>query len=106
MPILETETDPHYPSDMIERVARLEQIAANTSAAIVDLRSELRALRSEMVGGNQSLRTEMVAEFRSMRAETAAEFRAIRSDMRTQFYWLLGAFGAMFAIMAHGFHWL
>ncbi len=84
MPILETEADPHYPGNMIERIAKLEQIAADTASAIANLRAEMRP----------------------MRTETAAEFRAVGSEIRTQFYWLLGAFGAMFAIMAHGFQWL
>lgn len=60
---------------------------------------------------------DLLYEQRMTRVETAIEnmstnFSDIRQDMReirTDFRWLLGimlgGFGGLFALMAHGFHW-
>jgi len=66
---------PHDPG-MEARVAVLEQIAKDTKDALVDLRTEMRGLRSEQ-----------------------------RTDYRWLLSIMLGVGGALLAAMAKGFHW-
>ena len=77
------------------RVAVLEQIARDTAAALVDIRTELREFRQETR-----------SEFRSIRAEHREDFRLLLSRQDRHFYWLLAAIAAVLGVMAHGFHWI
>ena len=74
--------------DMPSRVAVLEQIAREVRDGIGDLRAEMRALRTDMQAG-----------FAAQRAESRADYRWLLGIM-------LGGFGALLAVMAHGFRWL
>ena len=38
--------------------------------------------------------------------EMKTDVRELRKNARADFYWMLGGFTAMLAVMAHGFHWL
>ena len=73
-----------YPADMESRVAVLEQIARTTTAGLdrIERRVDMQA----------------------------ADIRALAAEHRSDFRWLLGTllggFGAMLGVMAHGFHWL
>lgn len=73
-----------YPSDMESRVAVLEQIARTTIASLdrLERRGEAQA------------------------AEQRTEFRWLLGIMLGGFTAVLGAFGAMLGVMAHGFRWL
>ncbi len=66
-----------YPLDMESRVAVLEQIARTTSASLERIERRMDLLAA---------------------------------DQRADFRWLLGimlgGFGALLGVMAHGFHWL
>jgi hypothetical protein len=80
-----------YPADMESRVAVLEQIARTTSASLERIERRLDAMEGRFTGIDR-------------------RFDALNSEHRADFRWLLGAmlggFGAMLGVMAHGFHWL
>ena len=38
--------------------------------------------------------------------EMKQDVRELRKNSRADFYWMLGGFAAMLAVMAHGFHWI
>jgi hypothetical protein len=102
-----------YPADMESRVAVLEQIARTTTAALdriergmgtqkSELQSELRVFREHI-----ERRLDMqAADLRTLSAEHRADFRWLLGVMLAGFATMLGAFGAMLGVMAHGFHWL
>ena len=94
---------------MESRVAMLEQIARATTASLERIergmdtqKLELRALEDRVVR-----RLDMqAADLRTLSAEHRADFRWLLGVMLAGFTTLLGAFGAMLGVMAHGFHWL
>ena len=65
------------PNDIPARVAVLEEIAASTKTILAEIKADLRDLRSES-----------------------------RSDYRWQMGLMLGGFGALLGVVAHGFHWI
>jgi hypothetical protein len=77
--------------DIDRRVAVLEQIAHDTATALADIRAELRLMRTEMQQG---------------RSDT----QQLRTQLHDDFRWLLrfmiGGFVGVFALLAHGLHWL
>ncbi|MGH7154718.1 MAG: hypothetical protein ACREF3_12395 [Acetobacteraceae bacterium] len=101
MPV-EPSGGPHYSSDMEARLAVLEQIAAATKAALIDIRAEMRETRDEMRHEMREMRSELRSEFRS-------EIGGLRNELRADYRWLMGlmlaAAGGILAVMAHGFHW-
>jgi hypothetical protein len=76
---------------MESRVAVLEQIARTTTAALERIERGMDAQKSER---------------RALAAEHRADFRWLLGVMLAGFATMLGAFGAMLGVMAHGFHWL
>ena len=78
---------------MSRGVELLEQIAHDTAAALVDIRAELRALR-----------TEATTELRAMPSDSAAEARQLRGDVRWLLRLLLTGFVGTWALVAHGLH--
>jgi hypothetical protein len=83
---------------MESRVAILEQIARNTSAALerIDRRFDAIDRRFEAID----------RRFDTLSAEHRADFRWLLGVMLGGFAAMLGGFGAMLGVMAHGFHWL
>jgi hypothetical protein len=77
-----------YPADMESRVAVLEQIARTTTATL------------------ERIERRMDMHVAELRAELRADFRWLLGVMSAGFATLLGAYGALLAAMAHGFHWL
>ena len=73
-----------YPSDMESRVAVLEQIARTTAAGLERLERRFDTVDQRMD---------------SFMREQRADFRWLMGIM-------LGGFGALLGIVAHGFHWL
>jgi hypothetical protein len=73
-----------YPADMESRVAVLEQIARATTASLerIERRLDLQV------------------------AAQRSDFRWLLGVILAGFATMLGAYGAMLAAMAHGFHWL
>jgi len=73
--------------DIDRRVAVLEQIAADTRQALIDIRAELRGLREDM----------------------NRRFEATEARQWSNFRWLLGimlgGYAGLFALIAHGLHW-
>ncbi len=87
-----------YPAEMESRVAVLEQIARTTAASLERIERRLDA----MVGRFTGLEGRFAAIDRridSLASEHLAEFRWLLGIM-------LGGFGAVLGVMAHGFHWL
>ena len=86
MPDLPVEPAPpgRYPADVETRVAVLEQIARTNTASLERLERRVDALA----------------------AEQRADFRWLVGIMLGGFATMIGGFGAMLAVMAHGFHWL
>ena len=73
-----------YPGDMESRVAVLEQIAKTTTTGLERLDRRIDGLDRRID---------------SLTAEQRSDFRWLLGIM-------LGGFGAMLGVMAHGFHWL
>jgi hypothetical protein len=73
-----------YPSDMESRVAVLEQIARTTSTTL-----ERMERRLDQMG-----------------AEQRADFRWLLGVMLAGFGTMIGLFGGLLGVMAHGLHWL
>ena len=65
---------------MEARVAKLEAAVEHIQRDISDIRTDIRDIRGEL--------------------------RGVHSAMRTHFYWMIGAFAAVLAVMAKGFGWL
>ncbi len=119
-----------YPADMESRVAVLEQIARTTTEGLAQIVRGMEVLRAEFRAQQDQLERRMdmlaakqealAADLRSLAADQralAADQRALATEQRADFRWLLGvmlagftmllgAFGAMLGVMAHGFHWL
>jgi hypothetical protein len=102
---------------LTKQVAVLEEIAASTKQALVEIRSEIRGLRSEIQAELREFRSEMRADIRALQLETQTGLRDLRNQRDADFRWLvrliLGGFGLTLAgfagllgVMAHGFHWL
>jgi len=73
-----------YPADMETRVSLLEQIARTTTASLerIERRLDMQA------------------------ATQRSDVRWLLGVILAGFATMLGAYGAMLAAMAHGFHWL
>lgn len=54
---------------------------------------------------NQTL-NRFEARFDKLDEEIKDTKKELKGDIRANFFWTLGVIGAMFGIMAHGFHWL
>lgn len=67
---------PDPTNDVLPRLAVLEEIAKTTKDALIDLRTEMRALRADQ-----------------------------RSDFRWLLGIILGGYVGLLGVMAHGFHW-
>ena len=94
-----------YPPGMEARVAVLEEIARHTAMGLdrlerrfdtVDRRFEAVDRRFEAID----------RRFEALETQHRAEFRWLLGVMLGGFATMLGAFGGMLAVMAHGFHWL
>jgi hypothetical protein len=87
-------------TDNIEsRVAVLEQMAATTAAALADIRTDLREIR-----------TRQEADFRTLVERGDRHFQTLRARGDRQFHSLLGitltGTAAILGLLAHGFHWI
>jgi hypothetical protein len=103
--------DPGPPHDhpMEARVAVLEEIAATMKEALLDLRQEMRALRTELQQELVALRTETNLEVRALRTETSRRDEHLREaqerDFRILFSAMITVALGLAAMMAKGFHW-
>jgi hypothetical protein len=83
---------------MESRVAVLEQIARTTAASLDRIERRFDTLEGRFAG--------LEGRF----AAIGRRFETLASEHRADFRWLLGimlgGFGAMLGVMAHGFHWL
>ena len=82
-----------YPADMESRVAVLEQIARSLLSGQERIERRLDAI------GRRSQSSRRLLDISSVAAEQRADFRWLLGIM-------LGGFGAIVGVMAHGFHWL
>jgi hypothetical protein len=87
-----------YPADMESRVAVLEQIARTTAASLERIERRLDSMESRFTGIDR--------RFDALNSEHRADFRWLLGIMLSGFTGMLGGFGAVLGVMAHGFHWL
>ena len=80
-----------YPSDMESRVAVLEQIARTTSATLERLERRIDLLGAQILAVQEGQRT---------------DFRWLLGVILAGFGTMIGLFGGLLGVMAHGFHWL
>jgi hypothetical protein len=126
MPDLPVEPTGHgrYPGDMESRVAVLEQIARTTSEGLAQIvrgmeaqRAESRAMLEAQRAESRTMLEAQRAESRTMQDRLERRMDLLAANQRSDFRWLLGimlggfttllgAFGAMLGVMAHGLHWL
>jgi hypothetical protein len=92
--------------DIPARVAVLEQLATTTAAALADIRTDLRELRTEMRTDLREIRTRQEADFRTLIER--GDLMIGRQDR--QFYSLLGIYltgtAAILGLLAHSVHWI
>jgi hypothetical protein len=85
--------------DVPQRVAVLEQIAATTAAALADIRTDLREIR-----------TRQETDFRTLVERGDRHFQVLLSRGDRQFYSLLGIYltgtAAILGLLAHSFKWI
>ncbi len=91
-----------YPGDMESRVAVLEQIARTTTEGLAQIVRGMEAQRAEF----RTMQDRLERRMDLLAADQRADFRWLLGVMLAGFTTLLGAFGAMLGVMAHGFHWL
>ena len=87
-----------YPGEMESRVAVLEQIARGTSASLERLERRFDGVERRFEAVDRRFDA-MDRRFDALAAEHRGDFRWLLGIM-------LGGFGAMLGVMAHGFHWL
>jgi septal ring factor EnvC (AmiA/AmiB activator) len=133
-PALPPSGGPPYDPGMEARVAVLEQIAKDTHETLSEIKENLREMRRDLatketiagIKGSIAGVKETVGEIkesngnikeaigeakessRSLKEaidEIKKDLRDMRKTQKADFLWLLGAFAAMFGIMAHGFRW-
>ena len=92
---LEPASGGQYPADMESRVAILEQIARSTVASLERIERRL-----------EGLDTRTSARFDTIDRRFDLLDTAYRGDFRWMLGLILGGFGALLGVMAHGFHWL
>ena len=80
-----------YPVEMETRVAILEHIARTTTASLERIERRFDAIDRRLDATDRRID--------ALSAEHRADFRWLLGVM-------LGGFGALLGVMAHGFHWL
>ncbi len=82
-------------SDQEPRLAVPEEIARSTKATLERIDRRLDSIENRVI---------------ALQSNMDSRFIAIQSDQRSDFRWLLGvglgAFGAIFGLLAHAQHWL
>ncbi|HUB14270.1 MAG TPA: hypothetical protein VMB34_20125 [Acetobacteraceae bacterium] len=91
-----------YPADMESRVAVLEQIARTTTEGLAQIMRGMETQRAEF----RALEDRLERRIDLVASQQRSDFRWLLGVMLAGFTTLLGAFGAMLGVMAHGFHWL
>ena len=87
-----------YPDDMESRVAVLEQIARTTAASLERIERRFEAIDRRLEAFDR--------RFERLDRRIDALTMTYRADFRWLLGIILGGFGAMLGVMAHGFHWL
>ena len=118
MPDTPVEPSPsgRYPADMESRVAVLEQIARTTVASLERIERCFDAVDRRFDTIDRCFDA-VERKFDTHDGRYASRFDtldrrtdSLASEHRRDFRWLLGimlgGFGAMLGVMAHGFHWL
>ena len=111
-----------------ERLVRLEVQVVNIAAGVVEIKSDVKdlrtrmevgfqAVRKEMHEGDQALRKEMNDGFQAVRKEKHEGDQALRKEMNDGFQsirkelsdakiWALLIGAAILSVLARGFHWI
>ncbi len=107
MPDLPVEpTSPgRYPADMESRVALLEQIARTTTVGLERLDHRMDGFDHRMDGFDRRMEG-VERRMDVMIAGQRADFRWIVGLILTCIFIVIGLFGTILGVMAHGFHWL
>ncbi|MFC4278802.1 hypothetical protein [Achromobacter aloeverae] len=95
---------------MQARVAKLEASVDHVQRDIVDLKVEVRELRSVLRTEVDALRSELRTEVGALRSELRTEVASLRCEARTDFRLLFGAIltvaVGLASLMAKSFGWL
>jgi len=101
-----------YPPDMESRVAVLEQIARSMLAGQDRIEHRFDTLEGRF-NGLEGRFNSLEGRFNGLEGRFSTldrRFDALSAEHRSDFRWLLGVmlggFGTMLGVMAHGFHWL
>ena len=90
--------------------AALEEVAAATRQALIEIRDDIRSLRGEVREGIYDLRRELRGEIRDSRIGMDRRCDRLDGEMARSFRRLLSVilvgFAGMLAVMARGFHWI
>jgi hypothetical protein len=100
MPDTPVEPSPggRYPADMESRVAVLEQIARTTVARLERIERRFDAVDRRLEAFDR--------RFEGLDCRIDVLTMTDRADFRWLLEIIVGGFGAMLGVMAHGFHWL
>jgi hypothetical protein len=101
-----------YPSDMESRVAVLEQIARTMASGHERIEHRFDTFEGRF-NGLEGRFNGLEGRFNGLENRFSTldrRFDALSAEQRSDFRWviaaMLGGFGAMLGVMAHGFHWL
>ncbi len=93
-------------SDQEPRLAVLEVIARSTKATLERIDRRLDSIENRVIALQSNMDNRLIA----IQSDMDRRLTAIQSDQRSDFRWLLGvglgAFGAIFGLLAHAQHWL
>jgi hypothetical protein len=88
-------------TEVVERVAKLEERFDGMTTAIAELKGEVRDLKVEIKGLDARMQAgfaEVRGEFAAVRGEMHTGFAVLRSEMRgemhTQFRWIMSGIGS------------
>ena len=89
-----------------ERLVRLEVQVVNIAAGVVEIKSDVKDLRTRMEVGFQAVRKEMHEGDQALRKEMNDGFQSIRKELSDAKIWALIIAAGVLGILAKGFHWI
>jgi hypothetical protein len=89
-----------------ERLVRLEVQVVNIAAGVVEIKSDVKDLRTRMEEGFQAVRKEMHEGDQALRKEMNDGFQSIRKELSDAKIWALLIGAAILSVLARGFHWI
>jgi len=85
-----------------ERIAIVETTINNINITLNEIKSALVRIDNKL----DSRFDHLNSKIDSLNDKVDSRFDKVNDRIWTQFYWIIGGFATITAIMAHGFHWI